>query len=215
MNDINPNVIKGLEHIRAAYPTNVYVGGSFARQYIMPEFGHYNDVDVFILGVRRSEVWVTFALMRSLFDHAENMIKYEEEECGLNGDGNPLYMLEHQHGRFVCTLGDTTFDIIFLDDTIDNLIINQTASSLSKFYLELTYNTQEMLHVVDHPESKTAIGDLKISKVCHLQSGKGTKQHIDKVERVCRNHGIRLHHVPQKPFDIMAALMNDGEVADE
>lgn len=201
MPDINPNIIKGLQHIRAAYPSGVYVGGSFARQYIMPEFGPYNDVDVFVLGSRRSEVWVTEALMRCLFDDVENMIKYDEEEQ--NGDDNPLYMLKHQHGRFVCSLGDVTFDVIFLEDTIEHIIVDQTASSLSKFYLEVTYDTHEMLHIVDHPNTRTAIGDLKIGKVCNIESGKGTKSHTHKIERVCRENGIRMNRIPEQHVSVV------------
>lgn len=209
MNTINPNVIKGLEHIRAAYPQGVYVGGSFARHLILPDLGLYNDVDVFILGVRRSEVWVTHKLMQSLFDHAENMIGYEND--GTEGTDNPLYMLEHQHGRFVCTLGDVTFDIIFLDDTINNLIVNQTASSLSKFYAEVTYDSKDMLHIVDHPDARKAVGDLIISRVCELESGKGTKLHIHKIERICSNNGIRLKRIPETFVDAFAHLAEEWD----
>lgn len=191
--NINTNIINGLQQIRAIYPHNTYVGGSFARHLVLPELGEFDDVDVFILGPRQSEPWVTLAMLRTVFDDVVNAT------YNTTNTDNP-YQLQHQHGRYVCTLDGVTYDLIFLDDTINNLISEQTASSLSKFYFKITYgdphsNSRAFLRIVDHAATRLAVGDLKISEKCILDESKASISHIAKIKKLCSQFGLHMHTI--------------------
>jgi len=206
MNKRNDNIQKGLEMIRAAYTSGVYVGGSYGRHLVMPQY-NYNDIDVFICGPRRMEQWVTDILLAQLFDTVDNKIRYDQDDPPHpENPDSTKYMMEHQHGRIVCTLGDVTFDLIYLDTDINHILVEQTASSLSCFYHEITFDTNEMLHLVDHPITREAIGDLIIGKVCVIHKGRCTDEHLTKIKQVCGASTSPLH-LDVKPVSSIADVL--------
>lgn len=204
----DPNIVEGLKKLRAAFPSRCFVGGSYGRHLVLPEYG-YDDIDVFIVGPRQMEPWVMVLMLEQLFDRVDNKIKYDQDHDPdvVKDRETNLYMMEHQHGRIVCHLGCIQFDLIFIDTPIDSIISDQTASSLSCFYHDVTYDTHEMLHLYDHPDTRKAIGDIKVGQTCIIQKGRCTEDHLNKIRRACDNPRLHLRVIPpSNPKNILNLL---------
>ena len=103
------------------YFRELYVGGSYATYKALKSDIKPNDVDIFILGPKRLETWALKQILETIFD-----------EVFAEGDNPDYYKIEGQYKRAQCFIGPHKFDLIFVDQTIENLITKQTAADISK-----------------------------------------------------------------------------------
>lgn len=193
---------KALEGIRAAFPGRCYVGGSYARHVCLGSQYDYDDIDIFITGPRMMEYWMLELILQEIFDTTGRVIEpHPDNPPDLN---EKQYFISTQFARVVCKRGNITFDLIFVDSSIDDIIVKQTASSYSKMYYEISYHPDQMLRIVSNPAITEAVTNIIINKRCDIVRSICSSSHYEKIERLCRKHGVTLRPVPPyvspKPF---------------
>ena len=186
-----------LKWIRATFPGRCYVGGSYARHVCLGSQYEYDDIDIFITGPRMMEQWVMELVLNDLFETVDARPVPATSTNDLIESNQ--YFISTQFSRIVCIKDGVKFDLIFVDSSIDDIIINHTASSYSKFYYEISYHPTDMLRMVSNLAINTAVNDIIINKKCNIIRSLCSSSHYEKIIRLCEKHDVRLTRAPQVP----------------
>ena len=124
---------------------------------------------------------------------AEEILETIFDEVFAEGDNPDYYKIEGQYKRAQCFIGPHKFDLIFVDQTIENLITKQTAADISKMYYSVTWCiTDGLLHL--YYESKYILSLIEKTKVCLLNKSLATDQHTNKIIDRCRNLNLTIKY---------------------
>ena len=210
MNMKYPNfaITEVLKRVRGFFPRELYVGGSYGRSLALG--GDYNDIDIFVLMSRNFERWALIEILEIIFDRVEESEREDDYE----------YRIPNQWGFFRCYVGVDQYDIIFVDASIGDLVETGTDSDLSRFYYKVEYGPESAVNVDECFALSLYRGGI-VSDVlghledgeCHIDVGRATKQHVDKMRAACRGYGLRVvecnEPIVSDPFEQLLILDED------
>lgn len=181
------NELDGLKKLRAFFGgRDIYVGGSYALNKYVTSFGmevHWNDIDVYVLGLRNVEAWVFAQFLERNFDHYWRL--------GSTGDAHSenYYRIHKQFQLWRANLNGFAYDIIFVNDNIEGLL-EHTACDLSKFYYQVDYSPEYLR--MSYPV-KQAIKDREGNKMSiNTHESVCTVMHLNKMRDRAKQLGFDL-----------------------
>jgi len=167
---------------------NILIGGSYAYSKYLNLRWNKKDIDIFIL-IPRMETWALVTILKNIFDNVHtfdygfstNMAKAQKNK-------DNYYKIDNQWKRIVCNKNGMTYDLIFVDTDIEELIFDNTGSDISRIYYELTYS-RYILRLTNF--SKDAICRLE-SKICIIHEDKCTDAYVLKIKKLCNYLGFKI-----------------------
>lgn len=171
--------LETLKQLRGYFGSdNLLIGGSFVYTKELDLKWNNKDIDIFIL-IPRMETWALINILESIFDsvYENGIAEYKE------------YMIENQWKHIVGFKDDMEYDLIFINESKENLILNNTGSDLSRLYYNINYS-EDIIGL--NSLSKKYLKRLTQEKYCNLLLGSSTEAYASKVRNICNQLNIEV-----------------------
>ena len=189
--DVKPdhvNYLKTIKQLTGYFGIdNVYIGGSYSYSKELDIKWNMKDIDVFIL-IPRMESWALVNILNMIFDNVHTFeFDFSKDVQKALKNKAEYYKIDNQWKRVVCNSYGIEFDLIFVNNTINDLLKN-TGSSISKLYHKITYKDNKMILI---PESKTVLKYLIQTKYCLIKREQCTDAYASKIIDLCNKLGYK------------------------
>jgi len=156
---------------------NLAIGGSYVYSKELEIEWNHKDIDIFFL-MPRMESWALVNILNLIFDVVAVFPTDTPEQLNHK---DKYYKINRQWKRIMAYKDGMTYDLIFVDDNIDNLIIDNTGSDISRLYYQITYRVKT-LQLSTH--STVALRRLEAG-TCWVYPNMCTIDYLNKIEKLC------------------------------
>lgn len=181
--------LKTLKILRGYFRSdNLLVGGSYVYSKELDIEWSKKDIDVFIL-MPRMETWALVNILNQVFDMVTTFDNNYENLAHFMRNKDQYYKIDGQWKRILAYKNDMMYDLIFVDDTKENLILNNTGSDISRLYYNISYNKDNLVLNQHSIKYKNKLID---NKLCSLDSDQCTEAYASKVKSICKYLNIEV-----------------------
>lgn len=178
---------------------NILIGGSYAYSKALDLEWNGKDIDIFFL-MPKMETWALEKILNLVFDMVQRFDTPFYQDRDLDDvyvnhfikNKNKYYMIERQWKRIIAYKDGIKYDLIFVDSNKQDLILNNTGSSISQLYYEVAYGPKPIrLNSI----SKVDKAIMQKTNICNIYYDQCTDAYASKIENLCKKLGLKINAV--------------------
>ncbi|MCP3899170.1 MAG: hypothetical protein GY707_05600 [Desulfobacteraceae bacterium] len=179
--------LKVFKQLNGYFQGNILIGGSYAYSKTLELDWNGKDIDVFIL-IPRMESWALQNILRLVFDEVYVFDQEAKHNDNFMQNKANYYKIPGQWKRVIAYKNSMMYDLIFVDTFKDDLLDN-TGSTISKLYYEITFNITNPLTLY---YGANYLDTIKREKKCYIEMDQCTEAYASKIEKLCKQLNLEL-----------------------